>query len=137
MSVRSDTQEVRIPEPHMNLNPDKILTLVCWRLLLLSTAGEECKPENNLASVTKHNVSNYSGFVRTDHKLFYCFQILQSYWEPGNRSMRKLILVTLHMELSQCCHISSCCGRGGRVQGVFPEHLQSSCCVRMCTVLPC
>lgn len=41
MSVPSDTEEVRIPEPRMNLNPDKILTFVCWKLHLFSAIAQE------------------------------------------------------------------------------------------------
>lgn len=41
MSVLSDTGEVRIPEPDMNLNPDKILTPVCWKLHLSNAVVQE------------------------------------------------------------------------------------------------
>ena len=41
MSVPSDTEEVRIPEPRMNLNRDKILTLVCWKLHLFNAVVQE------------------------------------------------------------------------------------------------
>ena len=42
MSVPSDTAEVRVPEPNMNLNPDKILTLFfCWKLHLLNAVVQE------------------------------------------------------------------------------------------------
>lgn len=40
-SVPSDTEKGRIPEPHMNLTPDKMLTLVCWKLHLLNAVGQE------------------------------------------------------------------------------------------------
>lgn len=36
MSVPSDAEEVRIPEPRMNLNLGKILTLACWKLHLFN-----------------------------------------------------------------------------------------------------
>ena len=41
MSVSSDTTEVRIPEPNMNLNPVEILTLVCWNLHLFNAVVQE------------------------------------------------------------------------------------------------
>lgn len=36
MSVPGDTEEVRTPEPNMNSKPDKILTLVCWKVHVFS-----------------------------------------------------------------------------------------------------
>lgn len=60
----------------------------------------------------KHSVSNDLGFAVIDHKLVCCFKILERHVEPGNVSLRKLILVTLPTQMSQCCRISSCCGGG-------------------------
>lgn len=41
MPVPGDPEEVRIPEPQRNQNPDKILTPVCWKLHLFKAAVQE------------------------------------------------------------------------------------------------
>ena len=63
MSVLSDTEDVRIPEPDVNLNLDDILTLVCWKLHLVNAVGQESVlwemstiTWSNLTFLTKHSV---------------------------------------------------------------------------------
>lgn len=108
MSVPGDTKEVRIPEPDRTSNPDKSLTLVCWKLHLCHavcltgvSSVENLKITwSDFSSITKLSVSNYFGCVMMEHEMPAVLKILEGSLEPGNVSRRKPILVMVTAQMS-------------------------------------